>query len=389
MPKLIRVTTVPMALRYLLPGQMKYMKEQGFEVIMVSADGKERGAVIANEECEHHIIPMTRKITPFADLKSWWKMYRYFKKEKPDIVHSHTPKAGLIAMTAARMAGVKIRIHTVAGLRFMTSTGVTRKILVKMEKLTAGSATNVWPNSQSLLRYIKANKLAKEKKLQVIGYGSSNGINLTRYSAQALLPAKIEETKQLIKYDPSLVYLLCVGRIVKDKGIDELLTAFDNIYKERKELRLVLLGTFEDELDPVSDTARKILKEHPGIIHISWSDHVEYFMHLATLLVHPSYREGFPNVLLQSGALNCPVVCSRIEGNIDIVDDQQTGLICEVRNAASLEEKLRFALANPVKMKEFAASLRQKIEQQFDQRFVHESLKNKYLELINERQSPQ
>ncbi|HEX2628512.1 MAG TPA: glycosyltransferase family 4 protein [Chitinophagaceae bacterium] len=382
MPKLIRVTTVPMALRYLLPGQMKYMKQQGFDVIMVSADGKERQAVIDNEGCEHHIIPMTRKITPFADLKSWWKMYRYFKKEKPDIVHSHTPKAGLIAMTAARMAGVKIRIHTVAGLRFMTSTGTTRKILVKMEKLTAGAATHVWPNSQSLLNYIKTNKLAKEKKLQVIGYGSSNGINLARFSPTALQPAKVEETKQLIKYDKSFVYLLCVGRIVKDKGIDELLAAFENIYKERNDLRLVLLGSFEDELDPISDNARKILKEHPGIIHISWSDHVEYFMHLANMLVHPSYREGFPNVLLQSGALNCPIVCSRIEGNVDIVDDGQTGLICEVKDAASLEARLRFAIGNPLLMGEYAAALRNKIEQQFDQRFVHESLKNKYLELI-------
>jgi glycosyltransferase involved in cell wall biosynthesis len=124
------------------------------------------------------------------------------------------------------------------------------------------------------------------------------------------------------------------------------------------------------------------LKEHSGIIHISWSDHVEYFMHLANILVHPSYREGFPNVLLQSGALNCPIVCSRIEGNVDIVDDGQTGLICEVKDAASLEAKLRFAIGNPTVMGQYAKALRNKIEQQFDQRFVHESLKNKYLELI-------
>lgn len=376
-----------MALKYLLPGQMKYMKEHGFDVLMVSADGKEREDVIRNEGCPHHIIPMTRKITPFADLSSLWKLYRLFKKEKPDIIHSHTPKAGLLAMLAGRLAGVKTRIHTVAGLRFMTAEGIGRKLLIRMEKFTASCATHVWPNSQSILGYITRNQLANPQKLQVIGFGSSNGINLQRYSPGSLLPGIVDETRRAMQYDNNLVYLLCVGRIVKDKGIDELLTAFSNLYKERSDLRLVLLGSYEDELDPISDEARMILKDHPGIIHISWSDHVEYFMHLSGMLVHPSYREGFPNVLLQAGAMGCPVICSRIEGNIDIVDDDQTGLIFEVQNALSLEEKLRFALANPGQLKEYVRKLRKKIEQQFDQRFVHESLKNKYLELLSEQPS--
>jgi len=376
-----------MALKYLLAGQLRYMKENGFEVIMVSADGKEREEVIKNEGCEHHIIFMTRRITPFADLRSLWKLYRYFKKQKPDIVHSHTPKAGMLAMLAAKMAGIKIRIHTIAGLRFMTASGMSRKILVKAEKLTGRWATHAWPNSNSLLEYIKENKLVNPAKLQVIGYGSSNGINLQRFSVASLKKEKIEEVKKQLQYDEQLVYLLSVGRIVKDKGMDELLQAFQQLYKERNELRLVLLGSFEDEFDPVSDEARTVLKNHPGIIHIAWSDQVEYFMHLAALLLHPSYREGFPNVLLQAGAMGCPILCSRIEGNIDIVDDGRTGMIFEVKNVTSLEAKLRFALKEPELLRTYAANLRQKIAQQFDQRFVHESLKNKYLELINEQSS--
>ncbi len=186
MPKLIRVTTVPMALKVLLRGQMKYMKESGFEVIMVSADGEELEDVLQYEGCPHHLVHMTRKITPVTDLRSLWEMYRFFKKEKPDIVHSHTPKAGLLAMLAAKMAGVRIRVHTIAGLRFMTSTGLTRRILTRMEKITAGAATHVWPNSHSLLKYVKENRLARDSKLEVIGKGSSNGIDLTRFSKQAL-----------------------------------------------------------------------------------------------------------------------------------------------------------------------------------------------------------
>ncbi|MBK6828548.1 MAG: glycosyltransferase [Chitinophagaceae bacterium] len=133
MPKLIRITTAPLSLKYLLSNQMRYMHENGFEVLMVSSDGKEWPDLLANEKCPNRIIPMTRQITPFKDLVSLWRLYRLFRKEKPDIVHSHTPKAGLLAMLAAKLAGVKIRIHTIAGLRFMTATGFKKRILVFME----------------------------------------------------------------------------------------------------------------------------------------------------------------------------------------------------------------------------------------------------------------
>jgi glycosyltransferase involved in cell wall biosynthesis len=385
LPKLIRITTVPMALKHLLAGQMRYMSENGFEVIMVSAAGKEINDIIVNEGCPHHIINMTRSITPLSDLKSLWQLYRFFKKEKPAIVHSHTPKAGLLAMVAAKFAGVKIRIHTIAGLRFMTSAGFTRKILVFMEKLTSNAATHVWPNSFSLLKYVEENKLVPKKKLQVIGTGSSNGIDPGRFGISSLQLSKLEEIKKQLGYSENLTYLLSVGRIVKDKGINELLIAFDKLYAADNKLRLVLLGSFEEELDPLSDEAKKILKEHPGIIHINWSDEVEYYMHLAFLLVHPSYREGLPNVLLQAGAMGCPVVCSRIQGNIDIVDDRITGIIFEAGNEIDLTEKLTFALHNRGLLKNYAVVLQKKIMDNFDRQFIHRAIKTRYFELLSEQ----
>ena len=382
MPKLIRVTTVPMALKYLLAGQMKYMKEKGFEVLMVSADGREREDVIQNETVPHLVIPMTRKITPVADLRSLWRLYKLFRKEKPDIIHSHTPKAGLLAMFAGKLAGIRIRIHTIAGLRFMTATGRTRSLLIQMEKLTGRWATHVWPNSFSLLEYIRQNHLVSENKMKLIGLGSSNGIDLNRFSPSSLKETRLEEIKKLIHYNKDLTYLLCVGRIVKDKGIDELLEAFTRLYQEDPKLRLVLVGTFEDELDPVSEEARKILSSHPGIILAGWSDQVEYFMHLSFALIHPSHREGFPNVLLQAGAMYCPVVCSGIEGNVDIVDHEKTGLIFKVKDGEDLYHKLKEALSGPLRMKGFAQALRYKIEQHFDQKVVHRLLEESYLQLL-------
>jgi glycosyltransferase involved in cell wall biosynthesis len=378
MPKIIRVTTVPMALKVLLRGQMRYMKKAGFDVIMVSADGKELEDVIQYEECPHHLVPMTRMITPVADSQSLWKLYRFFRKEKPDIVHSHTPKAGLIAMLAAKFAGVKIRVHTIAGLRFMTATGFTRKLLIGMEKVTASAATHVWPNSMSLLKYVQENKLVNAGKLEVIGKGSSNGIDLTRFSKTALSAEGLQKAKQAISYDPSLTYILSVGRIVKDKGISELAKAFSSLYQENDRLRLVLVGTFEEKLDPLDEDVMQLVKTHPGIILAGWHDEVEYFMSIADILVHASYREGFPNVVLQAGAMECPIVCSRIEGNIDIVDEHINGLIFTSKDENDLYQKLKQALADPPAMKQRAALLRKKIEENFDRIFVQEQLRQKY-----------
>lgn len=382
MPKILRITTSPLSIRSLLSNQMKFMKASGFDMIMVSSDGKEWPSLLENEGCDHRIVPMVREISPVKDLRSLWALYKLIKKEKPDIVHSHTPKAGLLAMLAAKMAGVKIRIHTIAGLRFMTATGMFRKLLVWMEKLTGSAATHVWPNSFSLLAYVKKNKLVSEKKLMVIGHGSSNGVDLHRFSPGLLRPEKIKEIRTLISYEENNIYLLNMGRIVKDKGINELMQVFKKAQAARPSLRLVVLGHFEDKLDPVSDEAREILNTHPAIIHIDWNENVEYFMEICDLMVHASYREGFPNTLLQAGAMGIPIVCSRIEGNVDVVDDGSTGLLFNSGDASDLSDKLEKALNDPGKMEGYANTLQQKVIANFGQEYLHSCLRDKYLELL-------
>lgn len=363
---------------------MRYMRENGFDVIMVSSNGKEWPDLIKNEGCDYRIVHMTRKMSPFTDLKSLFRLYKLFKKEKPDIVHSHTPKAGLLAMLASKLAGVKIRIHTIAGLRFMTATGTTRKILIYMEKLTGKAAHYVWPNSYSLLNYIKENRLVSDHKLQVIGHGSSNGVNLNRFSASSLKQEKLCQIKKDINYDETCFYILSMGRIVKDKGIEELVRSFTAVYQTNSKLHLMLLGSFEDDLDPVSKEIKQIIKTHSAITHIDWTDDVEYFMHISHLLVHASYREGFPNTLLQAGAMNCPIVCSSIEGNIDIVTNNETGLLFKPGDAGELLEKLKYAISHINEMKNYAGNLRNKIEKYFSQEYLHQCLKEKYLELLGQ-----
>lgn len=372
-----------MALKYLLPGQMKFMKENGFEVIMISADGKEREDVIKNEKCRHLIVPMTRKITPLQDLKCLWLLIKIFRKEKPDIVHTHTPKAGLLGMMAAYICSVKVRIHTVAGLPLMVEKGFKLWLLKLVEKLTYASATYVWPNSYSLLQYIIENKFTKKSKLEVIVRGSSNGIDLTRFNHQYLVEEKITALKKSIQYTVEKIYLLFVGRMVADKGITELVNSFSTIQKNQPLLQLLLLGPYENELDPLPFTTIQQIENNPAITHINWADQVEYYMQLADYFIFPSHREGFPNVLLQAGAMHLPIVCSNIPGNIDIVKQNETGFLFEKGNEEALTKAISTAINNPANGKNMSANLFSIISSQYDQQKIWHALLKRYNELLS------
>ncbi len=383
MPKLIRITTVPMALKYLLPGQSRYMKANGFEVLLISADGPERQEVIANEDCRHIIVPMTRKITPFKDLSCLWQLVKIFKKEKPDIVHTHTPKAGLLGMLAAKIAGVKIRIHTVAGMPLMVEKGAKLALLKNIEKLTYTAANNVWPNSFSLLKYIKEHRLTGDKKLKVISKGSSNGINLRRFNSNALDAGILQQVKDSIRFDTKHTYLLCIGRLVKDKGITELVDSFLALQPGSENLKLLLVGQFEEELDPLPARTMEIIRSNADIIHVGWSSFVEYYLSIASIFVFPSHREGFPNVLLQAGALKLPVICSSIPGNVDIVENKTTGLLFPVADVKALTDQLRFALGNRGQMKQMSEKLYQHITEFLNQENIWRAIHSEYLTLLN------
>lgn len=354
-----------MALRYLLPGQMHFMQNNGFDVVMISADGKELAAVIENEKCRHIIVPMTRKITPFSDIKCLFRLIRIFKKEKPDIVHSHTPKAGLLGMLAAKYCGIKVRIHTVAGLPMMVEKGLKYQLLKLTEKITYAAANHVWPNSNSLLQFILERHLAAPGKLGIIAKGSTNGIDVNRFNVTALDKKIIEDTKATVSYSVQNKYLLCIGRLVADKGIVQLVNVFVNLQKTHTNLQLILVGEYETALDPLPSSTMREIEHNRHIIHINWTSLVEYYMHLADYFIFPSRREGFPNVLLQAGAMGLPVICSRIAGNVDIISHQQSGLIFDDANEQQMLAMIEYAMANPQQMQKMAESLQQTINQDY------------------------
>ena len=381
--KLIRITTVPMALCYLLPGQMKFMSDNGFDVLLISANGKELPDVIKNENCQHIIVNMTRKITPFRDLKCLVQLIRIIRKEKPASVHSHTPKAGLLSMVAARYCGVKIRIHTVAGLPLMVEKGFRFYLLRWVERITSKAATQIWPNSHSILEYMKKFHLADPGKLRVIGKGSSNGIDTGFYSTDNLDHVVIKNIKSGIQYTTENIYLLFTGRLVKDKGVIELIRSFSLLQQKRTNLILLLIGDYEENLDPLTSSTKHLIKTHPSIIHINWTSEVKYFMHLAHYFIFPSHREGFPNVLLQAGAMGLPIICSKIPGNIDIVSHQETGLMFDCDNDQQMVELIDWAIDNPGLMAGMAKNLQQVIQLNYRRENIWQNILEAYKSALN------
>lgn len=367
-----------MALRYLLPGQMNYMSNNGYEVVMISADGRELPEVLEQEKCRHIVVPMTRKITPIQDLKCLWQLIKIFRRERPDIVHSHTPKAGLLGMLAARITGVKTRIHTVAGLPMMVETGLKFRLLQAIEKITYGAANHVWPNSQSLLDYIRKQKLTSSAKLNMIGNGSTNGINTNRFNADLLDPVKMEQIKEQINYNADNTYLLSIGRLVKDKGIVETVNVFISLQTTNEALRLILVGDFEESLDPLPPATISEIKSNPSIIHIPWSHDVEYYMSLSHNFIFASHREGFPNVLLQAGAMQLPVICSHITGNVDIIQQNKTGLIFTPGNQTQLQNLIQYAISHKQVVQDMAKTLKEKVVGQYQRNYIWQKIHEQY-----------
>lgn len=372
-----------MALRYLLPGQMKFMAAHGFDVLMISAEGKELLEVIEMEQCRHSIVPMTRKITPWQDLKCLWQLIKIFRKEKPDIVHTHTPKAGLLGMLAARVCGVKCRIHTVAGLPLMVEKGNKYKLLKFIEKVTYASANQVWPNSVSLKQFITDQRLCNRDKLKIIGSGSTNGVNTHRFNRKMLDEKIMNEIQEEINYSTDNKYLLCIGRLVVDKGITELVNVFTQLQKDNDDLILILAGEYETTLDPLPASTLHEIQTNPSIIHINWTNYVEYYMYLCDLFIFPSHREGFPNVLLQAGAMQLPVICSRIAGNIDIVTDNKTGLIFDCGNEKQLLQHVKYAIEQPLQVQRMAKLLQTEVKENYQQEVMWQNILEAYKNLVN------
>ncbi len=377
MNKLIRITTVPLSLEKLLEGQLNFMQKE-YEVIAVSSEEKKLKALGKEIGVRTFPVEMTREITPLKDMKSVWKLYRFFKKEKPLIVHTHTPKAGIAGMLAAKMAGVPLRLHTLAGLPLLEARGAKRRLLEYVEKITFASATQVYPNSKRISEFILEEKYISPKKVKVIGKGSSNGIDTEYFD-----PAQYNEEDNL-KFRESLgipedhLIFVFVGRLVRDKGINELVHAIYTLNREFSKTTLLLVGPFEADLDPLEeDTIRKII-EHPNIIETGYQKDVRPYLACADVLTFPSYREGFPNVVMQAGAMGLPSIVTNINGCNEIIEEGINGTIVPVRDTTTLCAKMRKMVLDEIWRKTLAGNARKIITKNYERKEIWKAILAEY-----------
>lgn len=384
-PKLIRLTTVPISMNIILRGQLAFMNNF-FEVVGVTGwDDKHFMECSAREGIRMHAVQMARTISIGKDLVALWKLYSFFKKEKPTIVHTHTPKAGLLGMVAAYLARVPVRLHTVGGMPLLEVTGRRRLILNFTERLTYACAHKVYPNSAGLKQIIEDHKFCDEGKLTVIGNGGSNGVDLENFNPHFAgeRTKVINEYRTRLGIDPDALVFLFVGRIAREKGIHELLQAFTGLrnFYPHKNLKLLLIGPFEKAYGVLDEKIKDQIQTDRDIIAPGRFDDVRPYYLLSDVYVFPSYREGFPNTLLEAGAMELPSIVTNINGCNEIVDDDVNGLIIPAKDSNALFQAMA-AMIDDEKRMSLSAKARAVIASKFGREIVWNGLLNEYQSLV-------
>ncbi len=382
MQKIIRVTTVPISLGGLLQGQLKFMS-QYYTIIGISSKGGDVLEYVSKkEEVPVIAVEMTRKITPFQDLRAVYQLYKIFRKEKPDVVHSHTPKAGTLSMLAAKLAGVPIRLHTIAGLPLLEAKGAKRLLLDVVEKITYFCATMIYPNSFVLKDIILENKYTKATKLKVIAKGSSNGIDTSFFDSN-LYSEKDDKTlrDELGIKDDDFVFVY-VGRLVTDKGVNELIKAFKLINAEYTNSKLLLVGPYEKDLDPVLPETEYEIDNNPNVLSTGWQKDVRPYFSISDVLTFPSYREGFPNVVMQAGSMGLPSIVTDINGCNEIVEHMVNGVIIPTKDQESLYTNMKRMIEDKAFLSKLSKRARTMIIDRYERQYVWDALLKEYQTLI-------
>ena len=370
--KLIRTSTIPWSLDLFCKGQLKMFSEH-YEVVVVSSPDKELKWIEEREGVKTIPLKMARNIELWTDIKALWKMIGVMRREKPYIVHSITPKAGLISMLAARICGVPVRMHTYTGLVFPTATGLKQKILIWMDKLLCACATYINPEGQGVANDLRKFNITK-KPLHIIGNGNVRGVDAEYWKKESTnehkLTQNINEARNLQKESNNAepFTFVFVGRIVGDKGINELIEAFKRL--KPNSAKLILVGPYEENLDPVKTETKSEIDNNPNIVWVGKQDDVRPYYEQANAFVLPSYREGFPNTVLEAGAMDLPCIVTNINGANEIVIPEENGIIVPSKDANALYQAMQRFINEPELVAKMKRNARKMVIDRYEQKFI-------------------
>ena len=374
-PKIIRAFTISWSMDF-VTGILPDLQKK-YDVVLLSSPGPE----LNDAENQYGIrgirIPMERQISLFHDVVSLLRLIITFIKERPTMVHSMTPKAGLLCMIAAWLTRVPVRVHTFTGLVFPTTTGIKRKILMMTDAITCACATHVIPEGKGVMMDLQNNGITK-KSMKVLGYGNIKGVDMMHFSRR---PEVMELAPKLKK--EGVFTFLFVGRVVGDKGINELCKAMEKL-SGFAPVRLVLVGPNEDDLDPISQEAKDLMANNPAIEYVGekYGEELLAYYAAADCFVLPSYREGFPNTVLEAGAMGLPCIVTDINGSREIIVEGENGVIVPPRNADALFQAMLEMVRNKPNRDYMVGKARTMIESRFEQSFVQKCLMDFYDEIL-------
>lgn len=374
MYKLFRHTTIDRSLE-LLQGQLKFLNQE-FEVVAVADDSGALAEVAKREGIRTIGVPMRREISIAADCRSLVALYKLFRRERPYIVHSNTPKASLLSMVAAWAARVPHRIYLVTGLRFETTHGILRFILKTMERITCLCATKVIPEGDGVKATLLREHITR-KPMEKIHNGNINGIDLDHY---ARTPEVVQRAEEIRSGADDFTFIF-IGRMVRDKGINEFVAAFKRLNRELPATKLLLVGKFEDKLDPVLPETKTEIENNPKIDFVGYQSDIRPFLVAADVAVLPSYREGFPNVVIQAGAMGLAQIVTDINGCNEIVIEGQNGLIIPKQDEQALYEAMRRLATERELTAKMVASARELIAARYNRQDVWQAMLDMYKSL--------
>lgn len=376
--KIIRTVTVPNSIVF-FKEVIQRMEVDGFETVVVTSPGK----LFEDFKQEYSNIrtfdlPMERHISLWKDGIALLKMVQVLVKERPYIVHSMTPKAGLLTMVAGWITRVPVRIHTFTGLVWPTAVGNKRKLLILMDKLLCSCATHVIPEGQGVLNDLKNH--ITNKPMKVLGYGNVKGVDMERFNPNRF---QVSTSTSLATNEKPFTYIF-VGRIVGDKGINELVEAFIKLHDKYSNTKLVLVGRYENELDPVSELTQQRIAVAKAIDACGpkYGDDLLQMYVDADCFVMPSYREGFPNAVMEAGAMGLPSVVTDINGSREIIIEGENGLIVPPRTVEPLFKAMEKMLTDKMVREKMADNARKLIDSRFEKSFVQGCLINFYNEIL-------
>jgi glycosyltransferase involved in cell wall biosynthesis len=378
------VVTVPCTLEF-LSGQAAFMRQRGVELSFVSSSGPEQLEFGATEATNVITIEMSRQITPFRDFASLWRLCRLLAVQRPTLVHAHTPKAGLLTMIAAVAMGVRGRIYHIHGLPFETATGWRRMLQLSCDWLACTLARRVLAVSPSVEAAVIQHRLCSRSKIAVPGPGSIGGIDAESFfNPELVSPAEVRNMLGIPLKAPLIGF---VGRLVKDKGVEDLWQAFRRLRRQRPDAHLLIVGPKDDSRSDQSlpDEVIAELQDDSQVHMVGAVPRRELpkYYRAMDLLCLPTYREGFPVTLLEAAAMSLPTVTTRATGCLDAVVSDETGLVVNCGDVASLELALRKYLGDRNLRRRHGNAARRRVVERFTPNVVCEALALEYAALAN------